>query len=160
MQIAMNSNVDKHTHRRQGILESKAVQSIKNLGSDKGGFRIWNEKLINIVSQIRPGSRKLFTAISEYIDKDNGIDADSFKKDFESSGEAKNMKDRGTAYEDMNEDLYVLVTDKTEGEAAIRVRGCQIGEGIEAYMTLYKWYTGTSGQAISDRIRRLSLIHI
>ena len=65
------------------------------------------------------------------------------------------MVDKGSLYSDMMEDLYVLLTDKTEGEAAIRVRGCPIGNGIEAYMTIYKWYIGTTGQAISDRTRKL-----
>ena len=44
-------DANKGTGRRKtGILESKSVQSIKSLGSDKGGFRMWNEKLINIVA--------------------------------------------------------------------------------------------------------------
>ena len=41
------------------------------------------------------------------------------------------MEARGTLYDDMAEDLYVLLTDKTEGEAAIRVRGCGVGDGVE-----------------------------
>ena len=65
------------------------------------------------------------------------------------------MKEKGTQYDDMKEDLFVLLTDKTEGEAAVRVRGRKIGDGVEAYVTLYKWYTGTSGQAITERIRKL-----
>ena len=150
-----NNNNRNAPHRRHGILESKSVSNMKSLGSDKTGFRMWNEKLINIVSQIRPGSRRFFAAISEYIDRDNDIDGDAFRIGFNDSGDLKDMEDRGTSYDDMNEDLYVLLTDKTEGEAAIRVRGCSIGDGVEAYMTVYKWYTGTSGQAISDRIRRL-----
>ena len=48
-----------------------------------------------------------------------------------------------------------MAGDKTEGEAAIRVRGCEHGNGIMAYMTIYKWYTGATGQAMSDRFRKL-----
>ena len=36
MQGVIDSNKDRNTHRKQGILESKSVQSIKSLGSDKG----------------------------------------------------------------------------------------------------------------------------
>ena len=36
MQGVIDSNKDRNTHRRQGILESKSVQSIKSLGSDTG----------------------------------------------------------------------------------------------------------------------------
>ena len=74
-------------HRKQGILESKSVQGIKALGSDKGGFRMWNEKLINIITQIRPGSRKLFTAMAEHVDRDNDIDEKLFLARFEDSDE-------------------------------------------------------------------------
>ena len=124
LQSAVDSSRDRHTHRKHGILESKSVQSIKNLGSDKGGFRTWNEKLINIVSQIRPGSRKLFAAMGEFVDKDNDLDEGLFRQDFTESGGLGDMTNRGTKYEDMSEDLFVLLTDRTEGEAAIRVRGC------------------------------------
>ena len=30
-----------------------------------------------------------------------------------------------------------------------------MGRGLEAYKTVYKWFTGVSGQAISDKIRKL-----
>ena len=96
------------------------MQSIKPLGSDKGGFRMWNEKLINIISQIRPGSRKLFSAIAEFIDRDNEVDSQLFKQHFEDTDMKKDMEDRGTNYGDMSEDLYVLLTDRTEGEAGIQ----------------------------------------
>merc|ERR1712015_487361 len=45
--------------------------------------------------------------------------------------------------------------DKTEGEASLRVRGCTPGQGVRAYMVIYKWFMGTSGQAVTDRIKRL-----
>ena len=86
LQSVVDTNGDRRAHRKYGILESKSVQSIKNLGSDKGGFRMWNEKLINIVSQIRPGSRKLFSAMGEFIDGDNDLDEDLFRQDFTDSG--------------------------------------------------------------------------
>ena len=35
--------------------ESKAMMSIKSLGSDKTGFRLWNQKFVNAVTQVHPG---------------------------------------------------------------------------------------------------------
>ena len=61
----------------------------------------------------------------------------------------------GTTYERMDEDLYTLLTDKTEGEAALRVRGCNPGQGVKAYMVVYKWFIGASGQAVTDRMKKL-----
>ena len=61
----------------------------------------------------------------------------------------------GTSLTDMKEDLYILLVEKTEGEAMSRLRGCQVGDGIQTYMVLYKWFMGASGQAIADRVKRL-----
>ena len=72
--------------RRIGILESKAIANIKALGTDKMGFRMWNEKLINIFAQVRPGARKLFTAMMEYVDKDNHLNVMQFATEFTTSG--------------------------------------------------------------------------
>ena len=55
----------------------------------------------------------------------------------------------------VSEDLYTLLVKKTEGEAAVRIRGREIGSGTEAYITLYKWFMGASGLAITGRIRKL-----
>ena len=41
----------------RGVLESKAVSNMKTLGSDKGSFRAWHEKLVNVMEQLRSGSR-------------------------------------------------------------------------------------------------------
>ena len=57
----------------------------------------------------------------DYVDQDKG---DIFEELFKDSEEGKEMEADGTSYERMDEDLYTLLTDKTEGEAALRVRGC------------------------------------
>ena len=41
----------------RAFLKASRRRQSKPLGSDKGSFRMWNEKLINIISQIRPGAR-------------------------------------------------------------------------------------------------------
>ena len=55
----------------------------------------------------------------------------------------------------INEDLYVILLDKSESEALTRVRACPVGEGMQAYRAVHKWFMGVSGQAISDKIRKL-----
>ena len=44
------------------------------------------------------------------------------------------------------------------GEAALRVRGCDPGQGVKAYIVVYTWFMGASGQAATDRMKKL--IHI
>ena len=132
-------------HRPRGISESKAVCKLSNLGTDKTTFRMWNERLINVVSQDRYGSRKLFKAMMDHVDQEGGGNFEDLFKDPEGS---KEMISGGTTYERMDEDLYTLLMDKTDGEGALRVQGCSPGQGVKAYMVVYKWFMGASGQAV------------
>ena len=140
------------SHQPRGILESRAIGSIANLGSDRTAFRLWNEKLINVVSGIRYGSRHLFKCMMDYVDQETG---GNFEELFRGTDGCKEMENGGTTYERMDADLYTLLMDKTEGEAALRIRGCNPGQGIKAYMVMYKWFMGTSGQAVTDRVKKL-----
>ena len=44
-------------YRKYNIMESKAVANLKAISSDKGGFRLWHEKFVNILEQrlVGPG---------------------------------------------------------------------------------------------------------
>ena len=53
------------------------------------------------------------------------------------------------------EDMYSVLMDKTEGEAWLRVKSVVSGNGQEAFVKLYKWFTGTSGQGLSERARAI-----
>ena len=39
--------------RHQTVLDSKSVQNIKQFGGDKSMFRTWNDKFINVFTQVR-----------------------------------------------------------------------------------------------------------
>ena len=113
------------TQRRHGILESKAVANIKTLISDKTTFRSWNEKLINVFSQARQGCRGMFRAMAEYVDQDMTGD---FETLFNNTQDCRDMESQGNTYKNISEDLYILLVDKTEGEAMVRLRGCSHGD--------------------------------
>ena len=53
----------------------------------------------------------------------------------------------------LNEDLYFILFDKCEGEAANRVMSALRGHGIEAYQHVYLWFAGQSGMALSRRMQ-------
>ena len=139
------------TQKKQGILESKATASIKTLISDKTTFRSWNEKLINVFSQARQGCRGMFRAMAEHVDQET---TDDFKTLFKGTQDCRYMESQGNTYENISEDLYILLVDKTEGEAMVRVRGCSHGDGVGAYIAIYKWFMGTSRQVITEKIRK------
>ena len=140
-----------HTGATRGILEHKSVTSLPMLGTDKNSFRNWNDRMVNVVVNVRPGTRKIFQYMMEYVDKEKG---DGFEEVFKGSQECRDMEAAGTKYERIDEDLYTLLTDRTEGEAALRVRGCRPGMGCRAYMTVYKWFMGVSGQAVTERMKK------
>ena len=140
------------TQRRLGVLENKAVASIKTLISDKTTFRSWNEKLIHVLSQARQGCRGISRAKAEHADQDTTGD---FETTFEDTQDCRDVESRGSTHRDIIEGLYILLVDKTEGEASVRPRGRSHGDGVSAYMAIYKWFMGASGQAITERIRKL-----
>ena len=132
------------------VLESKSVVNMKTLSSDKASFRLWHEELVNVMEQLRPGSRGLFKALTKYADHEV---EDKFEEWVKAQEECDGLLDED--YNKINEDIYVLLMDNCEAEALTRVRSCPAGEGLMAYRAVYKWFMGVSGQAISDRVRRL-----
>ena len=105
---------------RKVLLEYTAVNNMKVMGSQGVKYKEWDEKLVNLLSQLRVGSREVMIWIKE--SKDKKIE----KSDYEA-------KSFGLKYTEFNEELYSLLKEKTEGEAAEKVSQGNKGEGIEAY---------------------------
>ena len=72
-QRAQSGNVGGQPFVPKAASEHKAIQSIKILGSDKTGFRLWNQKFINSVTQIHTGARGLFEALQLKLDTARGV---------------------------------------------------------------------------------------
>ena len=124
-------------------------RKFKVLGSDKADFKNWNEKLINAISQVL-GSRwrKILKNLNEKLDQDRKIIS---KADIGQIGGGEEPNDIDQA----NEDIFYVLVEKTEGEAALRVNSSEPGEGLEAYQKVYLWFAGTTGLALSERTRML-----
>ena len=54
----------------------------------------------------------------------------------------------------LKEDLFAVLMDKTFGEAYLRVKSVESGEGIDAFEKIYKRYMGTSGMGLQDEARQ------
>ena len=54
--------------------------------------------------------------------------------------------------EQAGENLWYVMVEKTEGEAALKVKICEPGDGFGAYMRVYLWYAGTTGMALSEKM--------
>ena len=70
-------------YRRHNVLESKAVSNLKMVGGDKTGFRAWHERLVNIMEQIRPGSRGTLRALVGHVDHEMTEDFNEWIKNDE-----------------------------------------------------------------------------
>ena len=57
-----------HTGSTRAILEHKSVTNLPMLGTDKNSFRNWNDRMVNVVVNVRPGTRKIFQSMMEYLD--------------------------------------------------------------------------------------------
>ena len=121
-------------HHEKSLLEHKAISGIKNLGSDKTGFRTWHEKFVNAMSQTIPGSREVFKWIVKKANEDDTENIDELSWD--NQGFDQTVKE----FKKYGEDLWCVLMDKCEGEAMTRIRTAKEGEGILAYGRMYKWF--------------------
>ena len=57
-------------------------------------------------------------------------------------------------FDTLSEDLYYILVENTEGEAAVKVKSVLAGKGLMAYHKVYWWNVKTSGIALQDRSRK------
>ena len=133
----------------KGIMEHRLIRDLKTFTGDKREYRNWNEKLINAYVQIKKGSRGIFEWIREQVEK--GV------KDMDQLKDAWDVEEFSDRYEfdGFGEELYCILMDKCEGEALTKIRTAHEGQGIGAYFALHKWYSETTGEAISERIKQV-----
>ena len=115
------------------ICETKSIANLKPFGEDRTGFRLWHDKLINAISQHVPGSRGLFAEMkSQLLSNKNGLTHAEWKVMWTSyTSTIGNGFDKSMTFDKFNEDLYYILTEKTEGDAAARVRAVEPGQGFE-----------------------------
>ena len=104
--------------------------------------------------QIHPGARGLFEALQLKLDTAKGVLTD--REVYEIKVDVENP-DKPIDIQRLNEDLYYILVDKCEGEAANRIMSALRGHGVEAYqyiyIYIYMWFAGQSGMALSRRMQ-------
>ena len=135
---------------RKSLAESKCIWNMKTLGSDKAEFRMWNEKFINAVAQVLGTSwRKYMRNLNRQLDQDRRLLTS--EELYKISG----IEEIGNFGDEAAEGIYYVLVEKTEGDAALRVNSGEPGQGIQAYMRVYLWFSGTTGMALSEKTRML-----
>ena len=143
------SNNNNSNNYSKSAAESKALHSMKPLSSDKKEFRLWNNKFINAMAQFHPNIRPFFEEITTYMDANRVPVSD---EGVERLVAATLHKTTPIDLNKPNEDLFYILMDKCEGEAASRVLSGKKGEGLGAYQQIYLWFAGESGMALSKRM--------
>ena len=134
---------------RKPLSESRCVNSLKTLGSDKLEFKNWNEKLINATSQtFGTHWRKFMKSLNQKLDQDRKVLDDVDVDLLDGAGQLDDLKR-------LSEELYYVLVEKTEGDAGLRVNSGETGEGLQAYMRLYLWFAGITGLALTEKTREL-----
>ena len=133
------------------ISESKGASNLKTFSGNKNEFKEWIDKLMNQFNIIHDRSRELFRQIIKEVNKNKRALTSHelvlmIDKDFK---ELKSVK------QTINEDLHYILTDKTSGEAKAKVDSAESGDGYSALMNLVTWYATASGEALTERIKRL-----
>jgi hypothetical protein len=95
------------------------------------------DKFINAASQIRSGARGPLEAIIKSV------------------AQGGSLENTAPLEQDLNDDLYVVLFDKTDGEAHDIIATCTPGDGKSALFKLQQHFSEISGQALSVRMRAL-----
>jgi hypothetical protein len=120
------------------LLEYTAVNNMKIMGSQGIKYKEWDEKFVNLLGQLKMGSREVLMWIKE--SKEKKID----RSEYESKGFS-------LKYSEFGEELYSVLKEKTEGEAAEKVSQGNKGDGIEAYRRLNHWFSVLSGLDMTSK---------
>ena len=128
-------------------MEHKVIQSLAKLDDDKNKFRRWHKKAVGALSQINEEYGRVLERLAEQVDGGHSVE--------ETVADMDDREDMGLA-EDLNRDLYALILDKAEGDAAYKkVQSVKRNQGIKGFTILYKWFTEVSGMGLAEQARRL-----
>ena len=128
------------------VSESKAVVGLKVLGEDKSAYKEWHTKFVNVMAQLRPGIRPILKAIE--MSRDETWTEEEF--DLACVDDRHRKK-----YEEWNQDMWWVLIEKTTGEALLRVKGVEQGQGMEAYKRLHQWFGKQTDMGLAELRQRV-----
>ena len=79
------------------------------LGSEKDGFRLWNYKFINAITQIHKGSRGFFEALTVKLDQARLVIPD---EEVTELAERTQWMEHPLDIATLNEDIYFILMDR------------------------------------------------
>jgi len=128
------------------ISESKAVMGLKVLGEDRAAYKEWHTKFVNVMAQLRPGIRPILKAIEMFRDEP------WTEEEFDLA--CVDDRYRGK-FDEWNQDMWWVLIEKTTGEALLRVKGVEQGQGMEAYKRLHQWFGKQTDMGLAELRQRV-----
>ena len=138
--------------RLKGAIEHKAISNLKSLGNDWQGYRQWHDKCVNAMAQVHREYRTVLQLVVKAIEIEEKLptgDIDDWEK-WVNDREIVTIN-----LKVLNESLFAVLMDKTESEAYFRVKSVEPGNGIEAFVKIFKWFMGTSGMGLQEKARQI-----
>ena len=71
---------------------------------------------------------------------------------FDMANEDPRYRDK---YDEWNEDTWWVLSEKTTGEALLRVKGVEQGQGMEAYRRLHQWFGKQADMGLAELRQRV-----
>ena len=123
-------------------------------GENRRGFRPWHDKFVNAISQHFKGVRELFQEMkTQLVTKKYGLTLAEWQQCWDKTKVNLGPKiNDQIQFDKFNEFLYYILTEKTEGDAAVRVKSVEPGQGFEAYHRVYLWFSSTFDMALNKRM--------
>ena len=133
--------------RTKIITESKGASMLTVYSGQKGekqNFKEWSDKVINQFSVTYPVSRKIFKEMRQKINETRkAMTNQEIEQMIQSSCPGF------SEFDEMKEDMYYIMIDKTSSDAKLKVDAVDAGEGFQAFQNVHLWFAGTSGEMIS-----------
>ena len=127
----LQASQQSQNQHKKSFADSRCIANLRTLGSDKSEFRAWNDKLINAMAQmLGPQWRKFMRNLDLELDRNRVVLTTEQLNSIEG---AANLGDADY----VNENLYYVLVEKSEGEAALRVNSGEPGQGLMAYQKIY-----------------------
>jgi len=131
-------------YKSRSMVGSKIIQYLKPLVGDKSGFRQWHQKFLSAVYSVHNKYGGYLKTMEKEMDLGNKVsDVTDLTRENADDGD------------EFSEDLHAVLMSKAEGEAYEKLRPIEDQEGVRGYLTLYKWYTETSGLGLTTQAAKL-----
>ena len=134
------------------ITEYKSINELGKLANDKTGFRDWKYRMKNALKQVCRDEGIL--KIMEWLEKPTTrlTGTETLDELMQQAEDDEDVQQNEPLYKKLSEDLQAMLLFLSEDKSQAFLMVKRADNGLIAWNRVNKWYTATSGIALSDRI--------